>query len=105
MADITPKDLLNEKALDIILNFSPSDKYDRATISELLKLKNDLQKLINSLPEKNVLELKYFQNYTDDKIAEKLGKSKEEVIKSLSKGIDNLKVKIKEGKQIGRAHV
>ena len=39
------QDILNEKSLEIILNFKPSDKYDKSAVNEILKLKGNIKKI------------------------------------------------------------
>lgn len=90
---------LNEKSIEIILNFKPLGKYDKAAIEEIQKLKSNIKKAIALLPEKNqkVLELKYIQNLTNDLIAKKLEKTRDEVEEIISKSIEVIKEKIKSG--------
>lgn len=88
---------LNEKSIEIILNFKPQEKYDKESIKEIQKLKENIKKAIFLLPdqEKKVLELRYFQNLLAGEIAQKLGKGKEEITKILLNGINIVKEKIK----------
>lgn len=88
---------LNEKSIEIILNFKPQEKYDKESIKEIQKLKENIKKAIFLLPdqEKKVLELRYFQNLLAGEIAQKLGKEKEEITKILLNGINIVKEKIK----------
>ncbi|MBI3590279.1 MAG: substrate-binding domain-containing protein [Candidatus Melainabacteria bacterium] len=90
---------LNEKSLEIILNFKPQEKFSKDVINEIQKLKGDIKKAITLLPkqEQEILDLRYFQNLTSDKIAQKLSKPKEEVIQILLRGIENIKKNIKTG--------
>ena len=43
MAEIQSKDILTEKAFEIILNFKPSDKYEKSVLTEILRLKEDIK--------------------------------------------------------------
>lgn len=90
---------LNEKSIEIILNFKPLGKYDKAATEEIQKLKNNIKKAMTLLPEKNqeVLELKYIQNLKNDLIAKKLEKTMDEVEEIISKSIEVIKEKIKSG--------
>ena len=93
MAEI---DILNEKSLEIILNFKPSDKHDKNAANEILKLKGDIKKIITLLPkqEQEILDLRYFQSLSDEKIAERLGKPRDEVNKIISRGVKNVREKL-----------
>lgn len=90
------KEELNEKAFEIILGFKPSDKYDKAASKEILELKQNILKLISLLSktEQEILGLRFSQNLSKDKIAEKLGKSSDEVAKVISKSLRNIRQKI-----------
>lgn len=90
---------LNEKSLEIILNFKPDEKFNKQSADELLKLKNDIKKAIALLgkEEQEVIELKYFQGLSTDKIAKVLNKSNEEIARILQKSIEVIKSKIKSG--------
>ena len=96
MAEIQSTDILAEKAFEIILNFKPSDKYDKAVINDILKLQSEIKKVISILPrsEQEILELRYSQNLSEEKIAERLGKSREEAAKLISGGVKSLKEKL-----------
>ncbi|OGI08615.1 MAG: hypothetical protein A3I68_01135 [Candidatus Melainabacteria bacterium RIFCSPLOWO2_02_FULL_35_15] len=93
------QDILNEKSLEIILNFKPSDKYDKSAVNEILKLKGNIKKIITLLSrqEQEVLDLRYFQNLSCEKIAQCINKSKDEVEKILIAGTKNIKEKLKQG--------
>ena len=93
MAEI---DILNEKSLEIILNFKPSDKHDKNTANEILKLKGDIKKIITLLPkqEQEILDLRYFQNFSDERISERLSKPKDEINKIISRGVKNVREKL-----------
>ncbi len=88
---------LKEKSLEVILNFKPSDNFDKAASEEILKLKEEIKKAISTLPDKHkeILELRYFKNLTDEQIAQKIGSSKEEVLKVILSSLDNIKKNIK----------
>ena len=90
---------LDEKSLEIILNFKPQDKFDRRSIEEVLKLKNDIKKAVNFLSkdEQEVLVLRYFHNLSIENIASKLSVSQDEVKKRLLGGIKNIKDIIRGG--------
>ncbi len=96
MAEIHSQDILTEKAFEIILNFKPSDKYDKAAVNEILKLQAEIKKLILILPkpEQEVLSLRYFNNLTDEKIANQVGRTRDEINKILSGGINTVKGKL-----------
>ena len=83
MPEIKSDDILNEKVLEIILNYKPSEKHDKTAVNEILKLKGDIKKAIPLLskPEQEILELRYSQNFSDDTIAKQTSKSTEEVRK------------------------
>lgn len=99
MSDIQPKDILNEKSLEIILNFKPSDKYDKSAVNEILKLKGNIKKIITLLArqEQEILDLRYFQNLSCEKIAQRISKPKDEVEKILIAGTENIKEKLGQG--------
>jgi len=99
MPEIDSYEDLNEKSLEIILNFKPDEKFNKQSADELLKLKNDIKKAIALLgkEEQEVIELKYFQNLSIDKIAKMLNKPNEEVARVLQKSIEVIKGKIKSG--------
>ena len=92
---------LNEKSLEIILNFKPLEKFDKTATNEILKLKNDIKKAITLLSkeEQQVLEFRYFKNLSTDNTAQTLGKTKEEVVQVLFSGIENIKRIIKSSEQ------
>ncbi len=96
MAEIQSKDILNEKSLEIILNFKPSDKHDKNVVNEILKLKGDIKKIITLLPqqEQEMLDLRYFQNLSNEKIAERINKPKDEVNKIVTRAVKNVKEKL-----------
>lgn len=96
MAEIHSQDILTEKTFEIILNFKPSDKYDKAAVNEILKLQAEIKKLIAALPkpEQEILGLRYFDNLTDEKIANQVGKTREEINKILSRGTNAVKGKL-----------
>ena len=96
MPDITQGDVLNEKSFEVILDFNPSDKYDKTAISEILRLQVEIKKEISSLPknEREVMELRYFQGLSSDKISEIVGKTREETIKIISSSVRKIKDKI-----------
>jgi phosphate transport system substrate-binding protein len=93
MPDLKSREILNEKTLEIILNFKPNEKLSQLVISELLRLKENIRKIIGELPkeEKEILELRYFQNLQLDGIATSLGKPKEEINHILSRSIQKVK--------------
>ncbi len=99
MPEIDSYEDLNEKSLEIILNFKPDEKFNKQSANELLKLKNDIKKAIALLgkEEQEVIELKYFQNLSADKIAKVLNKSNEEIARILQKSIEIIKSKVKSG--------
>ena len=92
---------LNEKSLEIILNFKPSANFENTVNSELSKLKEDIKKTIDTLPsrEKEILMLRYFQGQglTQDQISEKLLIPKYQVNQILLGGINLIKEKVKTG--------
>ena len=92
---------LNEKSLEIILNFKPLEKFDKVAANEILKLKKDIKKAITLLPkeEQQVLEFRYFRNLSTDSTAQTLGKTKDEVVQVLLSGIENIKKIIRSGEQ------
>ena len=96
MAEIQSQDILTEKAFEIILNFKPSDKYEKAVINDIQRLKDDIKKTITMLPkqEQEILTLRYFQNLPLEKIAEQTDRPKDEVNKILFRGIKNAKEKL-----------
>lgn len=89
---------LNEKSLEIILNFKPQEKFDKTAQEEIIKLRSQIQKIISLLPkdEQEIIEFRYFQNLTVDNISQKTSKPKEEVINTISKAVDKIKKNIKE---------
>lgn len=92
--------MLNEKALEIILNFKEdrnSKKLDKTLQAELLKLKDDIKKIITLLPkeEQDILDLRFFQNLSVDEIAKKIDKPRDEVSKNLLEGINSIKENLK----------
>lgn len=84
---------LNEKVLDIILNFKDDARFDRRAVNEILKLRTDIKKIIPYLSkeEQKILELRYVQNLSIDNIASKIGQSKEEVSKISLKAASKIK--------------
>ena len=92
---------LNEKSLEIILNFKSSASFENTVNSELSKLKEDIKKTIDTLPsrEKEILMLRYFQGQglTQDQISEKLLIPKYQVNQILLGGINLIKEKVKTG--------
>ena len=99
MAEIQSKDILNEKTFEIILNFKPSEKHEKAVINEILRLKDDIKKAIALLPksEQEILDLRFFKNLSDEKIAERISKPRDEVNKILFRGVKTLKEKLEQG--------
>ena len=99
MQEIKSYEDLNEKSLEIILNFRAQDNYDKTAVNEILKLKGDIKKAIIFLPkeQQEVFELRYFKNYTSEQVAQVLGKQKEEIIKTLLRGINGIKEVVKSG--------
>ncbi len=99
MTDFKPHEALKEKALEIILNFKPDEKLDKNAVSEILKLKGQFKKAISFLSkeQQEVLELRYFDNLSAEKIAQATGKPKEKVTKLLLDGIEDLKSIIRKG--------
>lgn len=96
MSDIQSKDILSEKALEIILNFKPSDKHEKAVVTEILRLKEDIKKTIalSSKTEQEIFDLRFYQNLSDEKISERLGKSRDEVNKTLLHCVRSVKEKL-----------
>ncbi len=99
MPEPKPHEVLKEKALEIILNFKPDEKFDKQAISEILKLKGQLKKAISFLSkeQQQIFELRYFDNLNTDKIAQSTGLPKEKVSKLLVDGIEDLKGLIRNG--------
>ena len=89
--------VLDEKAIELILNFKPTENVGEKTANEILKLKSEIKKVISSLvkDKQEILALRYFQNMPLDKIAQKVGKPQEEVNQILLSGIDEIKENIK----------
>lgn len=88
---------LDEKAIEIILNFQASSKYDKDAEKELLNLKESIKKSIVFLPEEEqkIIELRFFENLSFAEIENKVQKSKDEIEKLLSSGISKIKKSIK----------
>ncbi|OGI18663.1 MAG: hypothetical protein A3B68_01420 [Candidatus Melainabacteria bacterium RIFCSPHIGHO2_02_FULL_34_12] len=93
MQDIKPQDELKEKSIEIILNFQPSEKFDKTTISEILKLKEDIRNAMAFLPEprKEIFGLRFFQNLSEQEIAKKLNLPQHEVANQILNAIDEVK--------------
>lgn len=93
MLDLRSREILDEKTLEIILNFKPNEKLSQSVISELLRLKENIRRIVGELPkeEREILELKYFQNLQLDGIATSLGKPKDEINRILNRGIQKVK--------------
>ncbi len=88
---------LREKAIEIILSFKPQDRLDKKAQDEILRLKGDLRKTIILLPEKEreVLELRYFENLNYDQISQRIGKSPKEVYETINNGLELVNKTIK----------
>lgn len=88
---------LDEKAIEIILNFQPSPNYDKDTERETIKLKESIKRSIVFLPEEEqeIIHLRYFENRSIAEIENKIQKPKEEIEKLFSSGIDKIKKSIK----------
>ncbi len=97
MQDIKSYSDLKEKSLEIILNYKPSEKHEKATSDELQKLKNDVKRAIALLPKdkKDIIELRYYQNLSSEQIAQKIEKSQDEVNKIILQAIDEIKTNLK----------
>lgn len=87
---------LKEKAIEVILSFKPQDRFDKKASDEILRLKGDIRKTLILLPEKEreVLELRYFENLNYDQISERLGKDKKEIYETILRGADLIKTNI-----------
>ena len=98
MQEIQHYDELTEKTLEVILNFKPTGKIDKGIEDELLKLKNEVKKIINSLSYEiqDVLKLRYFHNLSHNDIAQKLGKPEEEITQIILKAVNEIKNNIGE---------
>ena len=99
MQDIQSYSELKEKSLEIILNYKPSEKYDKAASDELQKLKDDVKRAITLLPkdEKDIIEFRYYQNLSSEQIAERVGISQDEVNKTILKAIEGIKINLNDG--------
>lgn len=100
MLDLKSREILDEKTLEIILNFKPSEKLSQSVISELLRLKENIKKIIDELPkeEKEILELRYFQNLPLDNIATNLSKPRGEINHIFNCAIQKVKNTLKKQK-------
>lgn len=100
MLDLKSREILDEKTLEIILNFKPNEKLSQSVINELSKLKEDIKTIITQLPyeEKEILELRYFQNLQLDSIAVQKTKTKDEISPILLRGIKKIKEALKKNK-------
>ena len=99
MQEVKPTEELNEKAIELILNFKPNDKYDKVAANEILKLKGEIKKAISLLPKEKleIVDLRYFRNLTTEKISQLVGKSREKVSEILLSSIEDIKTLIKKG--------
>lgn len=88
---------IDEKAIEIILNFNGNEKFEKSAANELFSLKSKIKKAILLLPkdQKEILESRYFQNLSNSNIALKTRKPEEEVSKLLLIGIKSIKDYIK----------
>ena len=88
---------LDEKAIELILNFKPYPNLDKEASKEILKLREQILKLIPRLKkdEREIIELRYIQNLQNEKISQILGKPREEVNLLLLKAIEGIKKDIK----------
>ena len=88
---------LDEKVLELILNFKPKDNLSKSAQDEILLLRNFIKGIIPFLSQdkKEILELRYFQNLTFEEIEKRTGSPKEEILKTLSDGIEDIKENIR----------
>ena len=88
---------IREKAIEVILGFKPSEKTDKKVADEILRLKGDLRKTIVMLPqrEKEILELRYFENLSYDEISKRTGKDTKEIYDIIQSGADLVNKTIK----------
>lgn len=89
---------LKEKSIEVILSYKPQDKFDKRASDQILKLKGDIRKALILLPEKEreILELRYFENLNYDQISQRLGgKDKKDIYETISRGIDLITKNIK----------
>lgn len=88
---------LKEKAIEVILSFKPQDRFDKKASDEILRLKGDIRKALILLPEKEreILELRYFENLNYDQISQRLGKDKKEIYETIIKGADLISSNVK----------
>ena len=91
---------LNEKSIEIILNFKPNEKHDKSAVNELQSLRDKVKKAISFLPdvEKKIVELRYFRNLNKDVISTQLGRNREEIGNVLGNAIKSIKRNLKEAK-------
>lgn len=91
---------LNEKVIELILNFKPRGDFNKSAQDEILLLKNYIKKLISSFPEnkRQILELRYFEHLSHVDIEQKTGKSKDEILKTLLSSIEDIKENIRKNK-------
>ena len=89
-------DELDRKAIEIILNFRPNSSFSKNASNEILRLKENIGKILNILPEnhKEIFEQRFFYNLTDEQIAEKLKRSPKEINKIIEDGIGTIKKNI-----------
>ena len=96
MQDIQSYSELKEKSLEIILNYKSSEKHDKAASDELQKLKDDVKRAITLLPkdEKDIIELRYYQNLSSEQIVQKAGMPQDGVNKIILKAIEGIKINL-----------
>lgn len=97
MPEAKASEILDEASLEIILNFKPTKTIKQEVSNEILKLKSNIKKAISVLSKEKqeILELRYYQNLSLDKIAEKISKPKNEVIQTLSDAVLDIQKLIK----------
>lgn len=95
---------LKEKSIEVILSFKPQDRFDKKASDEILRLKGDIRKALILLPEKEreILELRYFENLNYEQISQRLGKDKKTVYETILKGVDLVSNNIKNVQKTSR---
>lgn len=88
---------LQEKALDIILNFKSDPKHGKNAADEIESLKKNIRKTIVSLPDRyrEILEMRYFDRLSLDEVSKRKNQPKEEVNKILSEAVAELKERLR----------
>lgn len=88
---------LDEKTIELILNFKPKDNLSKSAQDEILGLRNFIKGVIPLLSQdkKEILELRYSQNLSCEEIEKKTGKSKQEILDVLARGIEEIKENIR----------